>query len=166
MIERLSRTAYLRLCCQVLPHQKHFAAAFRSSPLSHASTSTGVIMNHDAVLHLDIYSDDSGIHIGELLYALHEVVHATSGENTLAMVYVRNKAERAAAGWQKDTFRLLDRLCGNDLQARITFIPNGASPRWGAACSRCVGVASQTRDACAVQVQKGGCKLQLIAFTL
>jgi len=86
-------------------------------------------MNHDAVLHLDIYSDDSGIHIGELLYALHEVVHATSGENTLAMVYVRNKAERAAAGWQKDTFRLLDRLCGNDLQARITFIPNGASPR-------------------------------------
>ena len=115
--------------------------------MSHASTSTGVIMNHDAVLHLDIYSDDSGIHIGELLYALHEVVHATSGENTLAMVYVRNKAERAAAGWQKDTFRLLDRLCGNDLQARITFIPNGASPRWGAACSRCVGVASQTRDA-------------------
>ena len=88
-------------------------------------------MNHDAVLHLDIYSDDSGIHRGELLYALHEVVHATSGENTLAMVYVRNKAERAAAGWQKDTFRLLDRLCGNDLQARITFIPNGASPRWG-----------------------------------
>jgi hypothetical protein len=55
--------------------------------LSHASTSTGVIMNHDAVLHLDIYSDDSVIHIGdlkaycapdELLYALHELVHAAS----------------------------------------------------------------------------------------